>query len=168
MSAPNPSEGREGPVRVLFLCTGNSCRSQMAEAMLRKLGGKRFESFSAGSHPGGFIHPLAIEIMRRMHISLEGQFSKQWEEFTDSQFDVVITLCDQAAAEECPVWPGAPLSVHWPLPDPVFHAGSEFDRVEFAVRVGERLLAKVHGLVELDWTQPRPEIRRQLDYLGQI
>jgi arsenate reductase len=155
-------------VRVLFLCTANACRSQMAEALLRRLGGDRFEAFSAGSHPSGFIHPLAIESMRRLGVSLEGRTSKSWDEFAATPLDVVITVCDRAAAETCPVWPGAPLCVHWSLPDPVQHPGSESEQLAFAQRVAERLRRKIQGLVDLDWSIHREEFGKGLRFLGEI
>jgi len=155
-------------VGVLFLCTGNSCRSQMAEAILRKLGASRFEAFSAGSSPAGFIHPLAIQAMRRLEIPIEGQRSKKWDEFGNTEFDAIITLCDRAAAETCPVWPGQPATVHWSMADPVFHFGTENDRVELAVRVAERLMAKISGLMEINWSAPREALKQRLEFLAEI
>lgn len=155
-------------VHVLFLCTANSCRSQMAEALLRHLGGDRFEAFSAGSHPSGFIHPLAIESMRRLGVLMEGQTSKGWDEFSTMPLDAVITVCDSAAKEICPVWPGIPLCVHWSLPDPVQHPGSEFERLQFAQRVAERLRMKIQGMADLDWSMDRNEIISRLQFLGEI
>jgi len=157
-----------GKVRVLFLCTGNSCRSQMAEAMLRYVGSERFEACSAGSHPAGFIHPLAEECLRRMNLPIEGQSSKSWDEFARSPIDVVITLCDSAAAETCPVWPGTPLKAHWSLADPAYHLGSDAERVDFAMRIADRLRTKIQGLVELDWSLSRAELKRRLEFLGEI
>lgn len=154
--------------KVLFLCTGNSCRSQMAEAILRLLGGDRFEALSAGSHPAGFIHPLALEAMRRMEVPLENQISKSWDEFAATSLDAVITVCDAAAGESCPAWPASPVCVHWFLPDPAYHPGDEEERLEFALRVAKRLRAKLEGLVELDWAMSRQELQQRLDFLGEI
>ena len=154
--------------RVLFLCTGNCCRSPMAEALLRRIGGERFEGCSAGSQPAGYIHGLAIEAMRRMDISTEGQESKSWNEFSNDPVDVVITLCDAAAAETCPKWPGAPLTAHWSLPDPAYYLGAEEERVELAMRVAERLRLKIEGLVNLDWSTGREELAKHLNDLGEI
>ena len=154
--------------KVLFLCTGNSCRSQMAEAILRLLGGDRFEALSAGSHPAGFIHPLAIEAMRRMKVPLENQLSKSWDEFAATSLDAVVTVCDAAAGEPCPTWPASPVCVHWFLPDPAYHPGDEEARLEFALRVAKRLRAKIEGLVELDWAMSREELQQRLDFLGEI
>lgn len=154
--------------KVLFLCTGNSCRSQMAEAILRHLAGDRFESLSAGSTPAGFIHPLAIQAMKHLNLSMDDQRSKSWNEFADTPLDVVITLCDQAAGETCPVWPGSPIVAHWSLPDPSFHSGSEEDRIEFAVRIATRLTNKIRGLIDLDFSiEPEP-LQQRISFLGEI
>lgn len=154
--------------RVLFLCTGNSCRSQMAEALLRQIGGDGFEALSAGSHPAGFVHPLALEAMRRMDVPVANLVSKSWNEFADRPVDVVITLCDDAAEEPCPVWPGDPIRVHWSLPDPAYFVGTEQDRIEFTMRIAERLSAKIRGLAALDWTRGRGAVEERLEFLGEI
>jgi arsenate reductase len=109
------------PLHVLFLCTGNSARSILAESFLAASGGERFRAFSAGSHPKGAVHPLALELLSRQHLSTEGLRSKSWEEFSGPEappLDFVFTVCDSAAAEVCPVWPGQPMSAHWGVPDP--------------------------------------------------
>lgn len=140
----------------------------MAEAVLRKLGGNRFESLSAGSRPAGFIHPLAIETLGRLNIPLANQTSKSWNEFADTPLDAVITLCDSAAAEACPVWPGDPLTAHWSIPDPVCLSGTHDERLAFAVQIAERLRKKVAGLVSLDWSSGRAELEHRLECLGDI
>lgn len=158
-----------GKVRtILFLCTGNSCRSQMAEALLRQLGGAEFRALSAGSHPAGYIHPLAEEALQQLGVPMEEQSSKSWDEFRETPVDVVITLCDAAAAENCPTFPGSPVSAHWSTPDPVMHVGTADERVEFAVRVAERLRLKIQGLVALDWNANPAELQRRLQFLGEI
>jgi arsenate reductase len=154
--------------KVLFLCTGNCCRSQMAEALLRHLGGDRFEAYSAGSHPAGFVHPLATEAMAGMNMSTDGQNSKSWNDFATTPVDVVITLCDAAASETCPVWPGAPLTAHWSLPDPVGHFGSDEERTAFATAVAQRLRAKIEGLIKLDWSADPKELADRLRFLGEL
>lgn len=154
--------------RVLFLCTGNCCRSQMAEAILRRLGDDRFEALSAGSHPAGFVHPLAIDALALMDIPLDDPKSKSWDEFNDQMVDVVITVCDAAAAETCPSWPGSPICAHWSLPDPSFHPGTDEERLEFAISVAQRMRTKIAGLVGLDFTSDPTELKRRLDFLGEI
>jgi len=140
----------------------------MAEAILRHLGGDRFEAFSAGSHPAGFIHPLTIEAMGVLDIPVEGQTSKSWDEFADTHVDVVITVCDAAASETCPAWPGDAIAVHWSLPDPAYFPGDEDERVRFAIQIAQRIRAKIEGLIELDWAAERDELIGRLVFLGEI
>ncbi len=147
------------PIKVLFICTGNCCRSQMAEALLRHAGGDKFQAFSAGSDPAGFVHPLALETMRRMRISTEGQYSKSWDEFTGEHFDVIITVCDNAASL-CPQWPGRPATAHWGLPDPSFAPGTEEDRLAKAMTVARRAQAWIERLVALPLEDMGVEERR--------
>lgn len=113
---------------VLFLCTGNSARSLMAEAILNQMGAGRFRGFSAGSHPAGLVHPRAAELLKRNHYPTESLRSKDWNEFAASgapHMNFVLTVCDKAAGEVCPVWPGQPLSAHWGVPDPAAVRGDE-------------------------------------------
>lgn len=146
---------------VLFLCTGNSARSIMAEAMLNDpaLGGGRFRAFSAGSHPRGEVHPLAIALLREHGVPVEGLRSKSWDEFAAPgapPIDVVITVCDNAAAEECPVWPGHPATMHWSIPDPAAAAGSDAERRQ-AFADAMRLL---RGRIERFVADPHDTTRR--------
>lgn len=133
--------------RVLFLCTGNSARSIMAEALLNHLARDRFRGYSAGSAPVGRVHPLALELLAQENIDASGARSKSWDEFARAgapQFDFVITVCDQAAGETCPVWPGQPARMHWSIEDPAAAGGTEagktrafraaFDALEERVR----------------------------------
>jgi arsenate reductase len=141
----------------------------MAEAILRFSGGDHFESLSAGSHPAGFIHPLAIEALAQLNVPLyPDQRSKSWEEFAGRRVDVVITLCDSAAALPCPVFAGANVRVNWLLPDPAYHVGTIEERVQFATSIARRLRAKVEGLVALDWSLDRAEIEKRLAFLAEI
>ncbi|MPZ46576.1 MAG: arsenate reductase ArsC [Betaproteobacteria bacterium] len=122
MSAPDRT------FNVLFLCTGNSARSIMAEAYLNEIGRRRFRAYSAGSHPSGRVNPFALEMLRNNRINVTGARSKGWEEFAKPgapHMDIIITVCDQAAGETCPVWPGRPLTAHWGVEDPAAVEGSD-------------------------------------------
>ena len=125
--------------QVLVLCTGNSCRSIMAEALINQLGAGRYEAVSAGSTPTGQVHPKSIEALRRQGIEVDQPRSKSWDEFANRNFDLVITVCDRAAGESCPVFPGAPRKLHWSTPDPAEATGSE-DRVDRAFDEALQLL----------------------------
>src|SRR5687767_12270539 len=120
-------------LNVLFLCTGNSARSIMAESLLNHLptGRGRFKGYSAGSHPRGEVHPLALETLAANRLPTEGYRSKSWTEFEESdapRMDFVFTVCDQAASEVCPIWPGQPMTAHWGIPDPAAAEGTDEDK----------------------------------------
>jgi protein-tyrosine-phosphatase len=113
---------------VLFLCTGNSARSILAEAILNARGRGRFQAFSAGSHPKGTVHPLALSVLERHGLPIAGLRSKAWDEFAQAgapPLDFIFTVCDNAAGEVCPIWPGQPVTAHWGQPDPAAVEGSE-------------------------------------------
>jgi arsenate reductase (thioredoxin) len=122
------------PFNVLFLCTGNSARSILAEALMNSLGASRgLRGHSAGSHPKGAVHPLALQTLAAHRIPTDGLRSKSWDEFARPdapQLDFVFTVCDQAAGEQCPYWPGQPVTAHWGLPDPAAAVGSDEDKRE--------------------------------------
>ena len=116
---------------VLFLCTGNSARSIMAESILNLQGLGRFQAYSAGSQPAGQVHPMALDLLQRNHFPVENLRSKNWDEFAAAdapKMDFVLTVCDKAKAELCPVWPGQPMSAHWGVPDRVLVEGDEETR----------------------------------------
>jgi arsenate reductase len=129
---------------VLFLCTGNSARSILAEALLNERGKGRFKGFSAGSHPKGAVHPLALALLERNGIPTEGLRSKAWDEFAEPgapQLDFVFTVCDNAAGEVCPIWPGHPMTAHWGQPDPAAVEGTEVEKAN-AFREAYRMLGR--------------------------
>ena len=131
------------PYKFLFLCTGNSARSIIGEYLLKRLGGSRFQVFSAGSFPTGKVNPLAVQVLRDVyHIDAAEARSKSLEEFKDEEFDFVVTVCDNAR-ETCPVWPGQPIVAHWSSPDPAAVEGSEAEKYqafkEVAFQINRRL-----------------------------
>lgn len=116
---------------VLFLCTGNTARSVLAESILRKEGGGRFNAFSAGSQPKGMVNPFAIKVLRDMDYPVDGLRSKSWEEFARAgapAMDFVFTVCDNAAGEACPIWPGQPMTAHWGIEDPAAVEGTDLEK----------------------------------------
>ena len=125
--------GTERRLNVLFLCTGNSARSILAEALINNLAiaGGKFKGYSAGSQPKGAVHALALDTLAQNHLPAEGFRSKSWEEFARPdapRMDFVFTVCDQAAAEPCPVWPGQPMTAHWGIPDPAAVSGTDAEQ----------------------------------------
>ena len=119
---------KSNALNVLVLCTGNSCRSVMAEALINNLGRGRYQAQSAGSHPAGFVHPKSIKTLERHGIDPGQPRSKSWDELAAQSFDLVITVCDQAAGESCPLFPGSPKKLHWSTPDPAKATGSEVEK----------------------------------------
>jgi arsenate reductase len=136
---------REDKRRVLILCTGNSARSQMAEGLLRQLGGTRYEVFSAGTKPVD-VNSFAIEVMREKGIEISKQRSKSVAEFAGQEFATVITVCDKAA-EECPIFPGAPRRAHWSLPDPAAVSGTREEKLVAFRKVRDELERRIQSFV---------------------
>jgi protein-tyrosine-phosphatase len=161
------------PFNVLFLCTGNSARSIMAEAAInyRPIGGEKFRGYSAGSHPTGHVHPLAVELLHEHHIPAEHLRSKSWDEFATPDappLHFVFTVCDNAAAEVCPVWPGQPMTAHWGVPDPAAVVGSEEIQRRAFRDAFLVLTRRIHlfACLPLDKLQGLA-LQRQLDRIGQ-
>lgn len=155
---------------VLFLCTGNSARSILAESLLNHWGKGRFRGYSAGSFPTGRVNPLAVEFLSHMKIPAEGARSKSWDEFAVAggvEFDVIITVCDQAAGEVCPIWPGQPITAHWGVEDPAAATGTDAQKM-LAFRDAFRALEhRIRIFVELPLASlDRLRIRRELDRIG--
>ena len=138
----------DSKLNVLFLCTGNSARSILAESILNRDGAGRFCAFSAGSHPKGEVHPHALDLLRKLNHPLAGLRSKSWEEFAVAgapRLDFVFTVCDNAAGETCPIWPGQPMTAHWGVPDPAAAVGTEAER-RLAFADSYRMLANRIGI----------------------
>ena len=158
------------PYTVLFLCTGNSARSIMAESSLNRWAGDRFRAFSAGSHPRGEVHPVALETLKRMNLKTDGLRSKSWDEFArpeSSRLDFVFTVCDKAAGESCPIWPGQPMTAHWGVEDPAAFIGPP----DSQLRVFQRIFMELDRRVRI-FTSLRVEdidrlaLQTRLDEIG--
>lgn len=155
---------------VLFLCTGNSARSIIAEALVNQWGGGRFNGYSAGSHPKGKVHPIALQMLERMNLPTAGLRSKSWDEFAvagAAPLDFVFTVCDNAAGEACPYWPGQPMTAHWGVPDPAAVEGTDtekwlafrdtFNRLDHRIKIFTSL-----PIASLD----RVKLKERLDAIG--
>ncbi|MBP7712080.1 MAG: arsenate reductase ArsC [Gammaproteobacteria bacterium] len=159
------------PFNVLFLCTGNSARSIMAEAILKALGAGRFHAFSAGSYPTGKVNPLALEQTReRLGAPTDGYRSKSWDELAapgGPALDFVFTVCDDAANEVCPVWPGHPVTAHWGVPDPAAVEGSDEEKRLAFARAYQQLYERIQGFVALPVDELDPlALKRELSAIG--
>jgi arsenate reductase len=132
--------------RILFLCTGNAARSQMAEAIARAFHGDEVDVVSAGSRPAGWVHPLAIEAMSQVGVDMHEQYSKSAEPFLNQEFDVVVTVCD-SAAQDCPTWPGAKRIEHWPIEDPSYGIDDPATRLDRFVETRNDLMRRIDELV---------------------
>ena len=160
------------PLNVLFLCTGNSARSIMAEALLNHWGKGKFRGYSAGSFPKGKINPHAIGLLRALDLPTEGLRSKSWDEFAAPGapvMDFVFTLCDQAAAEPCPVWPGQPVTAHWGMPDPAAIDGSEVEQWQAFRDTLRALEHRIRIFVALPLDQlDRISLKHRVDAIGRM
>ncbi len=164
--------GVPSPLHILFLCTSNSARSILAEAIGNRFGGRRFVARSAGSFPKGQVHPQALALLERHGYAIDGFRSKGWEEFAAAgapDLAIVITVCDAAAGEVCPIWPGGPVSAHWGLPDPAAVEGPA-DKVAAAfVETYDALETRVRALASLRLdTLDRDTLKRELDKLASL
>ena len=157
---------------VLFLCTGNSARSILAEAIMNKLGLGRFCAYSAGSHPKGTVNPLAIALLNQLGFPTAHLSSKSWDQFAQPDapiMDYIITVCDQAAGEACPFWPGRPLAAHWGLPDPAAVEGNEAERMAAFHQAYDILEARIRYFLSLPIeTLGSEELKRNLRAAGSV
>jgi arsenate reductase len=157
-------------LNVLFLCTGNSARSILAEAYLNSQGRGRFRAFSAGSHPTGKVNPLALELLAKQRIATEGLRSKSWDEFARPgapALDFVFTVCDNAAGETCPYWPGQPVTAHWGVEDPAAAGGSEEEKRRAFLKAFSVLSARINLLLALPFEKlTRQTLKSRLDEIG--
>jgi len=158
------------PYNVLFLCTGNSARSIIGEALINFWGQGKFKGFSAGSHPKGTVHPTALELLRRMSLPTEGLRSKSWDEFAvpgAPPLDFVFTVCDSAAAEVCPYWPGQPVTAHWGVPDPAAVESSDADKWVAFRTTFQALDSRIKVFTSLPLASlDRIRLKEQLDAIG--
>jgi arsenate reductase len=163
-------EQERKPYNVLFLCTGNWARSIMAEAVLNRAGQGKFRAFSAGSRPKGQVHPYTLDLLRKLNFDVRGLRSKSWKEFSGldaPKLDFIFTVCDSAARETCPVWPGEPITAHWGVPDPVAATGTDAE-VHLAFADALRMLTnRINIFVSLPLRSlDQLSLQRHLDAIG--
>lgn len=160
----------ERPLAVLFLCTGNSARSIMSEVMLNTMGAPRFRAYSAGSHPNGTVNPFAIELLQKNRLPTDGLRSKSWDEFAAPgapELDFVFTVCDNAAGEVCPLWPGQPITAHWGVEDPAAVDGSDDDKRKAFFNAHHRLQNRIQLFLNLPLTKlDRLALTQRLKEIG--
>lgn len=155
-------------LNVLFLCTGNSCRSVMAEGLLNHFGKGRYTAYSAGSFPAGYVHPLSLSTLKEQGINDQGYRSKSWDEFVDKNIDIVITVCDSANGESCPIFPGKPVKAHWGVEDPAKFVGSEEETKKEFKRVSDILKKRIGKLVALPVDKmERVALQKALSEIGE-
>jgi len=157
---------------VLFLCTGNSARSIMAEAILNAIGKDKFRAFSAGSHPAGSVNPLALELLEKNRLPTKGLHSKDWNEFSGQGvpfMHFVFTVCDQAAAEPCPVWPGQPMTAHWGIRDPAAVTGTEETKRKAFLAAYTELQRRILLFINLPFDKLSDlALKKKLDEIGRM
>ena len=155
---------------VLFICTGNSARSVIAETLMNELGGGHFKAFSAGSHPRGEVHPLTLELLDSQGYETKGLRSKSWDEFAAPdapQMDFVFTVCDQAAGEMCPVWPGQPITAHWGFNDPAAAEGDKEEQMKVFRQVQTQIATRIRLFLSLPLEKiARMSLQTQLRDMG--
>jgi arsenate reductase (thioredoxin) len=160
------------PFNVLFLCTGNSARSIMAEAILNALGKDKFRAFSAGSHPAGTVNPLALELLEKNRLPTKGLHTKDWNEFSRPGalfMHFVFTVCDQAAAEPCPVWPGQPMTAHWGIRDPAAVTGTDEAKRKAFLTAYTELYRRISLFVNLPIDKlSNLALKEELDEIGRM
>ncbi|WP_020179940.1 arsenate reductase ArsC [Methylopila sp. M107] len=160
----------QGTYNVLFLCTGNSARSIIAECVMNRVGQGRFKAFSAGSHPRGEVNPFALDLLKRTNFDVSGLRSKSWNEFAQDgapKLDFVFTVCDDAAGEECPYWPGQPMSAHWGMPDPAAFEGSDTEKALAFADTMRGLTNRISVFTSLPLkTIDKLSLQRRLDEIG--
>ncbi len=160
------------PLNVLFLCTGNSARSIIAESILNRMGAGRFRAYSAGSQPAGRVNPFALNILRTSNYDVSELRSKSWEEFAAPgapALDFVFTVCDNAANEVCPIWPGQPMSAHWGLPDPAAVEGTDAERALAFADTVRMLAQRISIFVNLPLRElTKLSLQQQLDEIGRL
>jgi arsenate reductase (thioredoxin) len=158
------------PYNVLFLCTGNSARSIMAEAILQRFGAGKFNAYSAGSHPKGSVHPEALGVLKRLNYATADFRSKSWDEFAAEgapQLDFVFTVCDNAAGEVCPAWPGQPMTAHWGVPDPAAATGTQVEIARAFANAYGALQNRIAIFVNLPFAGlDRLSLQSRLDAIG--
>ncbi len=157
---------------VLFLCTGNSARSIIAEVLLNAIGAGKFKAFSAGSYPRGQVNPFAVELLQKNRLPTEGLRSKSWDEFAAPgapELDFVFTVCDQAAGEVCPIWPGQPMTAHWGIDDPAAVEGSDDAKRKAFFKTYNELQRRLSILVSLPLDKlDRLTLKKRLDEIGKL
>ncbi len=157
---------------VLFLCTGNSARSILAESLMNRIGRERFRAFSAGSHPTGQVNPFALELLRRQGLPVADLRSKSWGEFAGPDappLDFVFTVCDNAAGEVCPVWPGQPITAHWGIEDPAAVAGNDEDKRRAMLKAYQYLSRRINLFLSLPFhSLDAMALKREVDDIGRL